>query len=65
MTYGSELWILKLSDIDALDNERRYSGKRIQQIPNILQMKQALGIWVGNLKSISVLKPKKKSLKIR
>ena len=33
VTYGSELWILKQNDIDALDKFQRYAGKRIQRFP--------------------------------
>ena len=33
LTYGAELWVLKLSDIEALDKYQRYAGKRIQRFP--------------------------------
>ena len=33
LTYGAELWILKASDIEALDKYQRYAGKRIQRFP--------------------------------
>ena len=33
LTYGSEIWVLKQDDIDALDKFQRYSGKRIQRFP--------------------------------
>ena len=33
LTYGSELWVLKQNDIDALDKFQRYAGKRIQRFP--------------------------------
>ena len=32
-TYGSELWVLKQVDIEALDKFQRYAGKRIQRFP--------------------------------
>ena len=31
--YGSELWILKQTDIDILDDFQRYAGRRIQRFP--------------------------------
>ena len=39
LTYGCEIWILKQSDIDALDKFQRYAGKRIQRFPRSLLMK--------------------------
>ena len=33
LTYGAELWILKQSDIDALDKFQRYAGRRVQRFP--------------------------------
>ena len=33
LTYGSELWVLKQSDIDELDKFQRYAGRRFQRFP--------------------------------
>ena len=33
LTYGSELWFLKGSDIELLDKYQRYAGRRVQRFP--------------------------------
>ena len=34
LTYGAELWVLKQSDVEALDKFQRYAGRRIQRFPS-------------------------------
>ena len=33
LTYSTELWVLKQTDIDILDKLQRYAGKQIQRFP--------------------------------